>query len=337
MRPAAVAATLAILALAAPAWGHGVDQARELEVYLLEDEASDTVMMYGYDLHQVFLGTAHHPAVAGEAGDGLYFRFSLYGDRAAATPGSAWRVEVEFQVDGKPVTRYLETRDGQAFATDFDLLVAEVEGELVTVERAFVLFSGAGIARDGTLSHLRLVSRVDGDVRDVAPGGIPVPGTGGALAALDDGKVHNATARLPDVAAYADIAATPIPGGWSLLVSSRLKEGEQHAILRLPTVPGWSLAVQGPASAVLLPGGNATFSFLAAPEPGAGPVALEVLTDVGGRIPITLAAEGEAQVLEAKGKQTIHLPLPVAQASPAPALVLAALALGLAALARRTR
>src|SRR6185503_16876044 len=90
------------------------------------------------------------------------------------------RVAFTFTSDtGATLTRTLMTSDGASFDSDFDALAYEAGAEEVEVQRAFVKAT-PDFAPGRTITAVRAESYLGDDLRDVAPGGILVPGSGGA-------------------------------------------------------------------------------------------------------------------------------------------------------------
>lgn len=318
--PAAFALACALLPLAS---GHNVYEAQELETHLVNDEGSDVIEAYGgYDVQDVFAGFAYDPAVGAE---GVYFRIELYGDRAEASlpQGTAnWSVEVHLKAGSVDSTHRLWTTDGKAFRSDFPSLLVEAEGRDTHVRRAFLPYGADGLAAGANVTLVSVESRVDGDLRDRAPGGIPVPGTNGAQEYTDP-TATDAKGRLQEgvllkgADGYLKVAAQARPGGaFDVQVRSALKAGGQHV-----TVRGDPSSLEGETSGVLDP--NGTLAFRIRPAAG-GNLTFDILTDLGGRTPLRVDAQG---TLQGPGLKVQGLPAEAPKESPAAtALVVAALA-----------
>ncbi len=342
MRPWALIPFL-LVALVPTGAAHGVFEASELEVHLLNDEGSDAIEPYGgYDINEVFLGFAHDNTVGpGAAGDGLYLRAELYGDRANSVPvpGQLWTVSFTFQTPKGPLVRTLSTTDGQTFTSDFDTLLTATDAaeRALHVQRAFVSFQHAGVAPGDVVGVTLVESRVAGDLRDVAPGGIPVPGTNGLLFYDDPTAIPGKGLLVKEVVAAAPtgyVAVTteqPGAGNITFHVQSVLAKGGQHVYVLPRSDTGWGYRLAGTTTAPLGPSGNLTFG-LVVDHVGSAPLDLDIFTDVGGRTPVALDPDGTLHV----GDQTTPPPAPEGTASssaigPPTGLLL----VGLAALARR--
>lgn len=356
-RPLSLAWLLAgsalVAVLAAPVQAHGSYEANELEVHLLNDEGSDAIEAYGgYDIQDLFIGFAHDPDVgAGLAGDGFYLRIILYGlHENAATAGAGqavplpWTVTVEATTPAGVLTRSLSSTDGVTVTGDFDSLEYEVDtAERTTlVQRAFVSYAGSGLAPGQAIGPFRVLSRVGDDLRDVAPGGIPVPGSDGAAeypepTAIEGRGVVTETVALQAPTAYVDIdAVASAPGTYRLNVSSALTQGAQHAMLQPVSSASWDVRTEGETMSEV--SANVTLSFVLHATPKAdvadpGPLELTVTTDVGGRSVVTVSPDGT--VLLPDG--TAVPPAPAAAAKESPGLPFALVLVALALLAGRRR
>lgn len=352
MRPTAKPGTLAFLGLAAvllspvPAVeAHGVFEAAELEIHVLNDEGSDTIEAYGgYDVQDLFVGFAHDATVgAGDAGDGVYLRLELYGlvENSPPSPGQAWTVAVTIGTPAEPIVRTLSTSDGVTLASDFDSLLYEVDAaeRSTHVQRAFLSYASLGLAPGQAIGPFKVESRVGDDLRDVAPGGIPIPGTNGAASYPDPTQIDGrgelaASVVLESPAIYVQVEATPVaPGTFAIAVKSALAAGGQHILVVPRTDDGWTYALQGQTNAAVDANGTVSFTIEATLPGGTSPLHLDVLTDVGGRYALEL--HGNGTLVLADGT-SVHAPPAAAKESPLPPSAAVA-ALALAFLAMRTR
>jgi hypothetical protein len=352
MRPApgllaVLGLTAALLAATIPADAHGVFEASELELHVLSDEGSDVIESYGgYDVQELFVGFAHDPTVgAGEAGDGFYVRLELYGlvENGPPAPG-AWTVTVTIGSPAGPIVRTLTTTDGVTLESDFDALLYEVDtAERSThVQRAFLSYASVGLAPGQSIGPFMVESRVGDDLRDVAPGGIPVPGTDGAASYPDPTQIDGRGELLQAVtleppAIYVQVTATPVgPGNFTLAVQSALTAGGQHILVTPRDEAGWTYSLLGQTNAEVDANGTFVFTLVATLPGGASPLRIDILTDVGGRFP--LALDGNGTLTLADGTEVHSPPAPGKESPPLPWTALAALALALLALRnRRTR
>lgn len=329
---------------------HDTVEAQELELFVIEDEGTDVIDTYGgYDIVAIFLGGSHRSDLgAGAAGDGFYFRIELYGEPTGPTAALPNTIVVSFAAGNGTVTRTITTSDGQAFDSDFDALDVTTEPLEVHIERAFLLWESIGAAPGTPLTGLTVTTYYGGDARDVAPGGIFVPGTDGAAEYPDptqiDGRgtlIEGPVPPAPDVyfgPAQASGAARQTPNGatqysYRIEVPTALRNGAQHIIpgpVDLLGANAWNLTVQSVA-AVVEANGTFVLEFTAEPGPGATDLMLELRSDVGGRLPIRLAPDGTLTMRDAT-----TTPEPAQKEAPGFATVLVALALSVALASRRT-
>ncbi|HEX2065884.1 MAG TPA: hypothetical protein VHI93_03635 [Candidatus Thermoplasmatota archaeon] len=331
-----------VLALAAPAGGHGVFEAFELEQHVLNDEGSDAIEAYGgYDINELFVGFAHEPALGpGAAGDGFYLRLEVYGLPANSppAPGQAWTLQVTADTAAGPLVRNVSTTDGKTFTSDFDALRTEVDApERAThIQRAFVSYAKAGLAPGQAIGPFRVESRVGGDLRDVAPGGIPVPGTNGAATYADPSAipgrgslVESVALRAPDHYVKLGLAVRD-DGGYGVTVTSALEKGRQHAFVQPQVAEGWTYALEGNTSGAIGAKGTLAFVLKATAQDAPAPLRIDVLTDVGGRSALVLGTD-----LVLRGPDGLSAGPPQATvASPGAGLLALITALGVAALRR---
>jgi hypothetical protein len=351
MRVLAKPSVLAVFGLAAavlalpPAGAHGVFEASELEVHVLSDEGSDVIESYGgYDVQDLFVGFAHDAAVgAGDLGDGFYVRLELYGlvENSPPAPGQAWTVTVTIESPAGPIVRTLSTSDGVTLESDFESLLYEVDtAERSThVQRAFLSYAATGLAPGQAIGPFRVESRVGDDLRDVAPGGIPVPGTNGAVSYPDPTQIDGqgelaASVVLEAPTIYVQVEATPAaPGNFTIHVKSALTEGEQHILVVPGADEGWTYSLLGQTNAAVEANGTLLFTLVATLPGGPAPLQLEIQTDVGGRYALELDGNGTLTLADGT---TVEAPAAPAKESPLPlSVALAALALAFVAVRAR--
>jgi hypothetical protein len=332
------------LALPAPAFAHGVFEASELELHVLSDEGTDSIEPYGgYDINELFVGFAHDPAIgAGPAGDGVYLRAEVYGlpENGAPVPGQTWSLRFTFETPGGALERTISTTDAKTFTSDFDSLLAEVDAaERAThFQRAFISYEAAGLKPGDSIGSFKVESRVNGDLRDVAPGGIPVPGSNGAATFPDPLAIPGKGALAESVQLvgpeqYVKVALQPLPdGSFNVTLRSALTKGGQHVFVQPGATEGWTYRLDGATSAPLAANGTLAFRLTATPANATAPLRLDLLTDVGGRAELFLGTDG---ILRGpKGAVAFPAP-PAAVKSPAAGAALALVLLVGAAARRR--
>lgn len=323
------AAILLLLAVPA-AQGHGSVNARELETLIVEDEASDVVtgVGLGYDLVQIYLGEAFVP----DLGDGLYVHTVLYGGPGEGRPllDGPLAVRFTFTTDKGEFVRTLSTPDGAEFTSDFDKLELEAGDGEVELRRAFVVYPD-GMGPGTVLQTLKAESLVGDELRDAAPGGIFLPGVGAEVPMGDSAQVvESYTFKGP--VGYVE-AKVRVAGG-SFVVDARnpLKSGDQHILFHLPDdLHGWQ--VDATPGGEVKAGQNASLELRLVP--GTGPLRFDLITDIGGRLPLE-ALQGDDHVVLRSPDGDASIGQTPAQESPSP-LWLVSVALALAFLVRKAQ
>jgi hypothetical protein len=320
---------LGLLAASTPTGqAHGLVNAGELETLIVQDEASDLVTGadLGFDLVQLYVGEAHVPGL----GDGLYVRTILYGG-AGERPGldGALSVRFEFAFGDNVVQHALYLQDG-AFQGDFDQIVATVEEGESEVQRAFFVYP-AGVGPGTALTRLRATSYVGQDARDVAPGGVILPGAqaevpmGDSAQVVDSYELRGPVGYLSQVEV---IAMADTPDEFLVTAWTGLKQGSQHILLAAAPSNGWRATVDG-AGGDTPPGDHQ--SFVVRLQPGNGTYAFAVLTDIGGHVELLAEQTPDGLRVTGGGSEAIQ-PAPAAKESPAAAWpILAAFAAALLA------
>jgi hypothetical protein len=331
---------------------HATVNARELEVLVLRDEKSDVqTSLSGYDLGDFFLAEAWMPGL----GDGFYIHTILFGGFPGKPPGKEFKVEFTMTpTEGAPVKRFLSTTDGAKFSTDFDLLQAKVEGDQVEVGRAFVSFASSGLHAGSTIKSFLVRSLVDDELRDQAPGGIYLAGTGGRVEIPAQGSssqvVPSFSLAGPRKYATASFGHGAADGQWRVTIRSLLTKGAQHVHLEVPewssdapADAGWKFGIEGESGGEVAANGAKTISFTLVPHPdGSGRVAprlLNVTTDLGGRLGFQIRPTPEGVAFVPQGTANDWGPVALAKSgAPAAGFGVPVFCAGLAAvlfLARR--
>lgn len=279
-----------------PATGHSTFEAQELEIHVINDEGSDMIEAYGgYDITEVYVG-----GIQIEGRPALYFRIELYGQLEPHTTVQEWDTVVSFDSPVGPVVRGFVTADGQTFQSSFDALEIEVEGRDVHVQRAILFLDALEMSVGDPIRNLVVKTYYGDDPRDVAPGGIYVPGTGGALEYPDptqiDGKGRLVEApAVPDPGLYIGAIHAQREGyTYTLEVQNGLKKGAQHMILSMPNgeTPTWNTTIHDGVQEMEA-NATGTFRFTAQPaRPDSQDLKLWLATDVGGLVELAVHADG---------------------------------------------
>lgn len=351
---AALALALALVALAPPATAHSAAEPLSIEVKVLQDEGSDEFYWYdGYDLWYLLVREAY---LVEEGREGLMFRFELYGGFGPgpdAGPEGAERMVVDVGLSAGPDDRsrwwrFSTTDDaeweGNATIHQVNVTEDQLPWTGVTARlQAFVSYAELGAGPGSEVGAFWMRSWADDDLRDVAPGGVPVPGTNGAAVAPSESGRPNETLALQGPVGYVDLAVEL--DGWNVTVTAAnpFEDQGQHVVVRTVPTPGWDVSARGDGRLVAsLDGGQqAVFELTARPAPDATePLPLEIVTDVGGRERLYLGVDGGADLTVGPDASALSVdpPAPAAgEATPGPGLWAAVAALAAALLLARRR
>lgn len=290
MRPQPFMVLACLVFLAAPAQAHGSLAVNELETLAIRDfeGQEDSFPWEGFEIWDVYVGDGYNDV---QDSDGVYFKVNFAGDGTKRPTGSAaWTLTFTFTVGEDAFQRQL-THDGADVTSDFEALEWTIADGNVLQVRAWVpvpQWQGKAV-RD-----IVIVSAVDGEPRDTAPGGIHVPGSGtevpvegpgtGVFPPLGEGRIVDEV-PLTGPAKFLDVTATPVgAGAFEVVVKNPLKEQGQHVLLREPVAAEWTIATSTWAAS-LEGEASATFAITLTP-PANGtvqPLPLDFYTDIGGR------------------------------------------------------
>lgn len=307
MRTAKTFVPLLMLAwLASPASAHGDLEVNELEVLAIRDfeGMEDSFPWGGFEIWDVYVGEGYNESFDQ---NGVYFKVNLAGDGTARPPGgesALWTLNIRFKADAEEFERQL-THDGQTITTTFESLQWMVADGNVLQIKAWVPIENA-IGKNVT--DIVLVSSVDDDPRDTAPGGVhdpaaaeevPVTGPGtGVFPPLGEGRIVEQV-HLTGPAKFLNVTIEPRGNAtFAITTTNVLKEQGQHVILTGDMHPSWNLTTDQWGKSL---DGGASTTFLVTlrtdAPPGAliEPLPLDFLTDIGGRRTIT-AFLGDAGV-----------------------------------------
>lgn len=340
MRSLALVLAPFVLSLVPLAAAHGAVEAKEVETLVLTDFGDDSVYeLGGYDLYQIYVGEAYFA----DLGDGVYFHTLLFGNFADRPMGQdEFRVTVTLTAGNSSVARSFWTTDGQTFETDFDLLEAAPQADEVEIQRAFISFASSGLKPGDPFTSVKVESFVDGDIRDAAPGGRYVPGTGGQVEIPEDNP-DPTPYTLTGPTKYVAVTTTPIADGARLNIQSLLKEGGQHVHVILPTATNtWQAEARLVGGPDLPKATSKVADLVLVPIPdGTGmvhPLAFNVTTDIGGRVGLVAAIVDGAVVVLPEGSPVAPAAWNAAEPAESPfAGALVVMAVGLAAALCRTR
>lgn len=284
---------LLVLTVGAPAASaHGALAVNELETYAISDfeGQEDSFPWEGWEIWDVYVGEGYSQV---HASDGVYFKVNLAGDGTSRpTMGQVWTVTIKFNVGDQAFERHI-THDGAEVTTDFEELEHQVADGNVFQVRAWVpVAEWAG----QSVTEIVLVSSVDGEPRDTAPGGIHLPGTGAEVPveappspifpAMGEGRLVEAV-PLTGPGKFLNVTVLPMGNGaFEFTVTNPLKEQGQHAMLNAAPLNGWTVTPSD-WNSNLEAGKSAILRAEIKPNTADGsmvePVRFDLLSDIGGR------------------------------------------------------
>lgn len=278
------------LASAPSGSAHGALAINELETYAISDFEGheDSLPWEGFEIWDVYVGDGYSQAIGSH---GVYFKVNLAGDGTVRpTGGQSWDITFQYNVGNESFMRTI-SHDGSDVTTDFEELDWQIADGNVFQVRAW-----APVAEwEGqTVSDLVLVSSVDGQPRDTAPGGIHDPVTGAEIPweapgtvvfpAQGEGRLVEEV-PLTGPAKFLDITfAAAEPGMFEFNITNPLAEQGQHVAFAFGNSSGWMLG--DAPNALSLDGGAATSVPLTLTLDEAAaviePLRFDVFSDIGG-------------------------------------------------------
>lgn len=272
-----------------PAAGHGSLVVNETETIAIRDFEGheDSFPWEGFEIWDVYVGDGYDATLDA---DGVYFKVNFAGDGTVRPLGGAeWTIAFSFDVGEQSYERVI-THDGVDVTTTFEALEWTVaDGNVFQVKAWAPVDSWQG----KSVRNIVLVSAVDGNARDTAPGGIHDPATGmevpvegpatPVFPAIGEGRIVDEV-QLTGPEKFLIVNMTPKGDGrFEVELTNPLKEQGQHVHLRTPDT-AWGFTTT--ASAMELAGAAATKLELKLTPPSTGPrepVLLDFYTDIGGR------------------------------------------------------
>ncbi len=337
---AALVALVALATLAPAASAHGGLTLNEFDIYAISDFEGheDSFPWEGFEIWDIYAGDGYNEAVGAH---GVYFKANLAGDGTVRPTGSqSWDIRFTYNVGSDEYTRNI-SHDGNEVTTDFEALEWQIADGNV-----FQIYAWAPVpAWDGlSITDLVVVSSVDGEPRDIAPGGIYDPATGQEVPVnapptpvfpeIGEGRIVEAV-PLTGSAKFIDVKVTPEADGWfQFNVTNPLAAQGQHFMVNA-SAPGWR--VTGVPNAASIEGGaSASFRMQFTPDAAAviEPMRFELMTDIGGLLPLFayMGPDGIVIVEDAARATTATMPEPDVEA---PGLPLVWIGLVVAVVARR--
>lgn len=288
-----VAVLVLALALAGlpAAQAHAVVTVLDNEIHLLHDSADDSyALIDGYDVVDVYAREAWFP----DMGEGVVFRFVLYGGFQILLP-QAEELSLVFNLTAGSAPRafVLHTTDGANWTGNMTLLDSRLTEEPLgdaLVLQVFLSQAQMGAARGTQLTGFRLESRADGAVLDVAPGGRFLAG----VEIPEESTRVTPALVLGGPFGYTRTGATLAGDRIQLNVTNLITVQEQHILLDMPPVAGWTVEPPAEAGYAVLANQSVTFALGATAVPGSADFLLYVISDLGGRERVTLTAPAPA-------------------------------------------
>ncbi len=319
-------AMLAALVLMPLAQAHGTPTVLDVEVQIIEDETNDaTYLLDGYDLQSLHVRQVHWR----QAGtDGLMFRVIASGGTVTPAAGPS-AIEVDVDIGGGVETYRFETSDDSSWSGDLEVIeennVAGESGE--TVANFQFLLPTPGIQPDTEISGFAMRSYSGDQMVDAAPGGLYGPA--GEIPNSGSSTIKDSIAWEGPIG-YTETTVTRTETGATLDVANRITVSGQHITARVGDADGWAASIVGDLAASVDASQGLTFD-LRIDAIGAGPLQIDILTDVGGREVLILPGQADDPEQPLPPGQTTEAP----PEEESPALPLGILLLGLLALARR--
>jgi hypothetical protein len=298
-------ALLALACVAPTASAHGALAVNELETYAISDfeGQEDSFPWEGWEIWDVYVGDAYSEA---NQSHGVYFKANFAGDGSARPTGSQeWSIDVTFNVGEQAFARRI-THDGTDVTTDFEGFEWQIaDGNVFQVRAWAPVASWEGLS----VTDIVLVSSVDGEPRDTAPGGIHLPGSGTEVPveapatpifpALGEGRIVDAVPLTGPAKFLTTIILDRSNGTFDFVVENPLQEQGQHVMLRASSPSAWTVTPEDPGAS--LDGGDTatlTATFTPASSDGSvvEPLLLDILTDIGGRQTYYVFIDADGQV-----------------------------------------
>lgn len=281
-----------MLAVAPAVSAHGDLALNELETLAIRDfeGQEDSFVWEGWEIWDVYVGEGYSQALDS---DGVYFKVNFAGDGTSRpTGGQVWTIAFRFNVGAQAFERVI-SHDGTDVTTDFEELEWQVADGNVFQVRAWVPVPDW---LGQSLTDIVIVSSVDGEPRDTAPGGIHSPGTGTEVPVegpatpifppLGEGRIVESV-PLTGPGKFIKVSIADLGDGtFEFTVTNPLKEQGQHVMFQSASTSGWTV---GPAdwNSNLEAGKSVTLRAEIKPITADGslvePVRLDLLTDIGGR------------------------------------------------------
>lgn len=290
MRQSAIASIVLTLLLVAPTiQAHASPDPLEVEEHLIDDDVDDSYGQYdGFDIQDVYV----REASLDDLGDGLVFRIYLYGGFAEPAVASSLPLELDVTAAGSVHTLAVDTSDGTSW-TGTSIVEQEMEDENGQTQgylQLFASYSALSVEVGDAVGPFAVRTYADDDLRDIAPGGRPVPGTLGHVIVPGDGVTVKDSITLEGAVGYTQSTLTTDNGQVRVSVQNQIAVTGQHISLHVDDPAGWTIDPETFSPAVVEPGQHPIFTFQATAEPDSADATITVRTDLGGLETFSLAA-----------------------------------------------
>jgi hypothetical protein len=280
---AAVALMLFVPAVSA----HGALALNEFDTYAISDfeGQEDSFPWEGFEIWDIYVGDGYSMVDDSPA---VYFKGNFAGDGTLRPTGSsAWTLQFNFDVGNLSYERWI-SHNGAAVTTNFEELETQLADGNVFQVHAWVPIP----AWEGQeVSNLVVLSSVDDNPRDIAPGGFFDPATGQEIPfaapptpvfpAMGEGRIVE-TVPLTGAAKFLAVEVVKEGNNFGFTVTNALAAQGQHLMLRIAEDKNWSVA--GNPGAESIEGGS-EFSFdldITYVEGVIEPLRIDLTTDIGG-------------------------------------------------------
>ncbi len=327
---------VALLVLAAPfASAHGALELNEFDTYAISDFEGheDSFPWEGFEIWDIYAGDGYLSAMDSH---GVYFKGNFAGDGTLRPSGSQeWTLEFTFDVGDSSYARTI-VHDGTDVTSDFEQLEWQIaDGNVFQVHAWVPVPAWDGLA----ITNLVVVSSVDGNPRDIAPGGFYDPATGQEVPfaapstvvfpPMGEGRIVESV-PLTGAQKFLDVQVSDEDGAFTFSVTNALASQGQHFMVAAEAA-GWT--IDGLPAAQSLEGGADTaftLRFAHATEGIVEPLRVDLQTDIGGlQSWYAFADEAGIQVVDDAALATSHA-IEAPKTTPGPSLLLVAAGLLLA-------
>ncbi len=288
-RTFAVLLILGLILLAPMGQAHASPDPLEVEQHLLDDDIDDSYSQYdGFDIQDVYLREASFA----DRGDGVVVRVFLYGGFGPQAIASSLPLEVDITAGGSVHTLTASTSDGTTW-TGSSILEQEMEdedGQAQGYLQLFASYTDLGVNVGDTIGPFEVRTYADADLRDVAPGGRPVPGTNGEVMVPADDSTKKDSITLAGPTGYTETTITVMDNKVRVAIQNEIAAVGQHIMMNVDAPTGWTINPTTFSPAVVEPGQHPAYIFDATAAAESGDATITIRTDLGGLEVLTLSA-----------------------------------------------